>query len=213
MIKKILLILVCVWSLLGAVGCEALYMIIPEFYLMQLVQEWAEADVPRHGLSSATGRTGQSDVDAVLGTGDLVSKVEASDKLVEEGMATGDPAKIDQAIANRPTDWSYRVSRASLAIEQNDVTTFTAQLQEAKTQQVKNGDSEISFAKRTARELRAAIPKIEKDGWDSRGQCEALYGGLATQFGFLYQQTKDQRYANDYGTAQRQQTDCIDLPE
>ena len=208
--RKALLVLVCAWLLVGSLGCDILFAGIPEFVLMRYVQAWADADAPRAALGGATGRTGNGDVDAVLGTGNLVGNALEADKLAEQGVAEGDPAKIDQAIANRPGAWYYRVSRAALAVEQNDVTTFKAQLEQAKAHQVSNGDSETSLAKRTIKQLQPVADRKEKT-WQSRGQCEAVYREIATQNGVLYQSTRDMRYSDAFRIAQQSQSACSSI--
>lgn len=205
--RKTLLVLVCLWALFSTVGCIDFCMIIPEWCVLGESQEWAETNPSRHGMSQATGRTGQSDVDAVLGTSDLIGTVEAADKLVQEGMANGDPAKIDQAIAARPDDWTYRVKRAALAIEKGDESTFTAQLTQANTVRAKNGASEGWFARNTISELTAAKARI-KGQWVSPSQCATLHRGLSNQYLALSTETGEQRYYDKAQAAQQDMNAC-----
>jgi len=104
--------------------------------------EWARAkDInPRNedgsinimaGINLATraaGRsTGDKDADAALDVFLVVKKINDADKLVDEGRKNNDAAPMDQAIAARPEDWTYRSARAALALDQGDLATAQAQ--------------------------------------------------------------------------------------
>jgi len=67
------------------------------------------------------------EVEAVMNAYTVIDNINQSDQLMEEGRRDRDPAKMDQAINNRPGDWTYRTSRGALALEQGDVDTAQQQ--------------------------------------------------------------------------------------
>ncbi len=83
------------------------------------------------GRRAITGRSGNAEVDAVLDAYEVLSNLHEADKLMEQGRRDGDPDAMDQAIARRPEDWTYRTSRATLALASGDVESWQAQQDKA----------------------------------------------------------------------------------
>jgi len=111
----------------------------------QLLREWRDEWMEEHNLR-VTDDQGEFDlgraigaginylvserdpeVEAALGAYTVIDNINRSDKLMEEGRQNRDAEKMDQAIQNRPGDWTYRTSRGALAIEHGDVETAQQQ--------------------------------------------------------------------------------------
>jgi predicted Zn-dependent protease len=67
------------------------------------------------------GTTGDSRLDAALEVGPIAHAIRKADLLAQEGIEQGDPAKLDEAIALRPNDWSYHDQKAALLAAKGDV--------------------------------------------------------------------------------------------
>lgn len=57
---------------------------------------------------------------AALEAGLVVKNLEDADRMAQQGAAEGDLAKIEVAIASRPSDWSYQEQKAALLLAQGD---------------------------------------------------------------------------------------------
>lgn len=57
---------------------------------------------------------------AALDAGRVVKGINDADQLAEQGAANGDLALIDQAIDQRPEDWSYQEQKGALLLAQGD---------------------------------------------------------------------------------------------
>jgi hypothetical protein len=131
-IKIISLFLAAIIIASGLTGCTEA----SRDLLMGFVQEWINTkfgidmtDTSTSGriiagikLAALLGRnsTGNQDADAALDTVKMVTTFARADNLMEQGRKSDNATAMDQAIALRPRDWSYRVSRATLALKQND---------------------------------------------------------------------------------------------
>lgn len=120
---------------LGAAGCGTEF----EDLAMELLGEWADThDVnpttPSGAVNlakrAASGSTGNEEADAAIGLAKTAQDIQAADKLMEDGRQKRDGEAMDAAIALRPKDWSYRVSRGALAFEEDDVGTAHKQFEE-----------------------------------------------------------------------------------
>lgn len=86
------------------------------------------------GLRFAAAMIGRSDdeeANTVFGIYTSVSGVIAADKAMDEARANGDAARMDQVIQSRPHDWTYRGTRATLALAQGDIAIYTSQSAES----------------------------------------------------------------------------------
>lgn len=73
------------------------------------------------GTKWLSGSTGDPQVDAALEVGPIAKSIADAERLAAAGMESGDPAKLDEAIALRPDDWSYRDQKAALLAAQGEV--------------------------------------------------------------------------------------------
>jgi hypothetical protein len=71
-------------------------------------------------LKGEGSTTGDKALDAALDIAPIAKDIRDADKFAAEGMATGDPAKMDQAIAARPNDWNYRDQKAAVLAANGD---------------------------------------------------------------------------------------------
>lgn len=115
--------------------------------LMGFVQEWINTkfdidttDTSLIGRAEAAVRianlltqrsTGNPDADAALGTVKMAMNYAQAESLMDQGRKKDDPALMDQAIQLRPDDWSYRVSRATLALKDDQLGIQDANLERA----------------------------------------------------------------------------------
>jgi hypothetical protein len=84
---------------------------------------------------------------------------------------------MDEAINMRPGDWTYRVSRAGLALEQADVALYKAQFDAARV--ASQGKDPLWFTAQSINELVEVEETLITTGFASNEQCRELYGTLA----------------------------------
>jgi hypothetical protein len=71
----------------------------------------------QRGINYLRGKgatTGDEALDAALDIAPIARSIRDADRFAAEGMASDDPAKMDQAIAARPNDWNYRDQKAAV---------------------------------------------------------------------------------------------------
>ena len=117
---------------LGSISCGTAY----EDLVIGILVEWADAhDINPSDVGGATnlakraasGSTGDEEADAAIGLVETIRDVQVGDRLLGEGeklQTEGKPVeaakRMDEAIARRPDDWSYRITRATLAFQSDD---------------------------------------------------------------------------------------------
>jgi hypothetical protein len=103
---------------------------------MAFVEEWMDDNnvnpttpigVFNIGRRLASGSTGDTKADAALETVQMVQNFVAAEKLMDTGRKNHDSQAMDDAIKLRPKDWTYHVSRMTVALEKGDVQTAKAQ--------------------------------------------------------------------------------------
>jgi hypothetical protein len=103
---------------------------------MAFVEEWMDDNninpttptgIFNIGRRLASGSTGDTNADAALETVQMVQNFVAAEKLMDAGRKNRDPLAMDDAIKMRPKDWTYHVSRMTVALEKGDVPTAKAQ--------------------------------------------------------------------------------------
>jgi hypothetical protein len=132
--------------------------------------------------------SGDEEVDAVLGIYGSVSGVISGDKSMDVARASGDAAAMDKVIKSRPHDWSYRSSRAVLALAQGDMATYEQQA---------NSFAEIAREQGVppARQARQIIKDYETISVPDTGEpCNRKYLSLAGAYNTLYKETGEQRW-------------------
>jgi len=186
--------------------------------LMGFIQEWINTkfnidmtDTSTSGrfiagikLAALLGRnsTGNADADAALGTVKMVTNFAQAENLMDKGRKTDNATLMDQAIALRPRDWSYRVSRATLAFKQNDEKTADIAFKEGENYAYSdhNENGLVRFYSQYINEL---------EEWKNSGKLDTapswtqvyVYGHLCTCYARRYNYThnpKDKQMADYY---------------
>lgn len=190
--KTILVLLACV-LVLPLAGCGT-----PEDRAMvkDFIEEWVrskkmhpineEGGVDLEGIWNlgtrvVTGSTGDAEVDAVLDAYEVIDTIHKADQLMAEGSRNRDASKMDEAITMRPGDWTYRVSRAALALEQGDIGQYKTQFDAARAGS--QGKDPLWFIDQSAAELQQVETKLTTSGFTSNEQCRELYGAYADLYG------------------------------
>jgi hypothetical protein len=134
------------------------------------------------GTRYVTGSTGDPEADAVLDAYEMIKNLNEADKLMDAGRVNRNAAAMDQAIQKRPGDWTYRVARSALAIEQGDLTTYEAQGQAAFSIVDQRDIDPLWYANENIRELQGVHDKLAAQGWPNAEQCAALNTALAVNY-------------------------------
>ena len=134
-----------------------------------------------------TQDSGSEVVNAVLGAYEVIDEIYADDSGMGAARQAGDGAAMDRIIAANPDQWPYRVTRAALALQQNDMATYQAQTTAAEGIRTQANVDPTWFAGRTAADLESTAAKLSQTGFASTQQCQVVYGQLETQYKALYQ--------------------------
>jgi hypothetical protein len=190
--RKTLLVLVACGLLLGLAGCGTAE---DRAMVKDFIEDWVRSKKMHPikedggfswegawnlGTRIATGSVGDEETDAVLDAYEVIDTIHRADKLMDEGRDERDPSKMDQAIKMRPGDWTYRVSRAGLALEQGDLAQYSAQVDAAA--QASQGKDPLWIANQHIGELEKVEDKLAMGGFTSADQCRQLYGALHDQY-------------------------------
>ena len=96
-----------------------------EAFVRDFLLDWATNN-PGSTLGGLFGVGDGNEVTAALGALSTIDNVNKADALMDEGREKSDPAKMDEAIKLRPGDWTYRTSRAVLALDRGDLSGYDA---------------------------------------------------------------------------------------
>jgi hypothetical protein len=138
-----------------------------------------------------TGSTGDPEVDAVLGAGDLIEDIWRADQHMYIGRQNRDPQHMRLALGYRPNDWNYQVSYAVLLFERGDFASAGRVFSEADTNGTYPRDEE-RYARHSVRELEGASDIIERhvrNNPDNQDLCRMYYGRLARHYRVLAEAT------------------------
>jgi hypothetical protein len=142
------------------------------------------------GRRTLTGRSGDDEVDAVLDAYEVVSNIHQADQLMEQGRQQGDAAAMDEAIARRPGDWTYRTSRAALALASGDTETYEEQQAQAQQIVQSQGIDPVWYHQQSIQDMGQMAGEI-----DTASQCEAVLRQMALHYAELFDLTDDPAYA------------------
>lgn len=132
--------------------------------------------------------SGDPEVDAVLGIYGAVSGVIGADKAMDEARASGNADAMDQVIASRPQDWTYRNSRATLALAQGDIATYQAQADNSALLSEEQGVPAARYARQVIKDYQSiAVPDKGEQGYHK-------YMDLHNAYAILYEDTGDEAY-------------------
>jgi hypothetical protein len=108
------------------VGCEEG----DEAFVRDFMADWAFNN-PGSTVGGIFGVGEGNEVTAALGALSTIDSVNKADALMDEGRRDGDITKMDKAIEARPRDWTYRTSRAVLALDRGSLGIYDADVKAA----------------------------------------------------------------------------------
>ncbi|MHB0858195.1 MAG: hypothetical protein ACYC5M_11575 [Anaerolineae bacterium] len=174
--KKLSVTLAMVALMLFVTGCEGE----ARQFAIDLALSWAAENAVSVGAYTLFGRSGNTEVDAVLGARDVINNISAADRLMEEGRQENDLSKMEQAIERRPGDYTYRVPYGAALLRDGRTSDAQAQFEAANaTATDYGGDHAQRYATEGLDELGALRPEFEKNGFVDAQQCQTYYSQLA----------------------------------
>lgn len=171
-------------------------------FVKDLAMDWLESKGMRYENADGTPNvrgaanlamaaligSGEDEVDAVLGIYGAVKGVVNADKAMDEARANGDAAAMDEVIASRPHDYTYRSSRAVLALAHGDMDSYEEQMRSFEEIAKAQGVPQARQARQLIEDYRA-IPVP-----DTGEQCTTKYMTLMNAYNVLHKETGEQRY-------------------
>ena len=168
--RKRIIALVMVTVMLLVSGCEAE----ARQLIIDLALSWAAENAVSIGAYTLFGRSGNAEVDAVMGARDVINNINEADRLMEEGRQENDLPKMEEAIKRRPGDYTYRVSYGAALLQAGRTGEAEAQFT-AVNYAVEDygGDHWQRYAIEGIDELGALRPGFEEKGFVDVQQCTA----------------------------------------
>jgi hypothetical protein len=102
-----------------------------EAFVRDFMFDWA-LNNPGSTLGGTFGVGEGNEVTAALGALSTIDNVNKADALMDEGRDQGSIEKMDEAINLRPADWTYRTSRAVLALDRGSLGRYDADVKAAR---------------------------------------------------------------------------------
>jgi hypothetical protein len=188
MTKRRIVALALAALMLFTVGCDAE----SRQFIIDLALEWAKEHAIDVGKYTLLGRSGDDEVDAVMGARDVIANLQEADKLMEEGRAKGDLTKMEQAVEKRPGDYTYRVSYGAALLRSGNAAEAEAQFVAADTAVTSYGSQHVQdYATQGIDELGALRPGFQTNGFATQQQCETYFKRLAYFYGLRYQEAQE----------------------
>jgi hypothetical protein len=170
--RRLTLFLVWISVLLGTVACED----------RAALMEIAGMFLPEVLAHKFTGTSGDAMIDAVLGAKAQLDRIGEADALMEQGRHSGDPEKMEEAIALRPHDWRYRVEAATLNLAQNDLKAAERHITEAENNVPDNPQAQTDHALQTIEQLEELKVRLDAQGYQSVEQCNMVHDQLVRNY-------------------------------
>jgi hypothetical protein len=158
-----------------------------EAFIRDFLISWA-AEHPGSTVTGLLGIGSGNEVTAAVDALRTIDNVNKADDLMEAGRTNRDADKMDEAIKLRPSDFSYKVSRASLALEQGDYVRYTLLSRQAAADAKEQWGSSAGRSTRAQqsqeyRELVDVSHRLSPDPGDvsrfkNYDQCATLYDKL-----------------------------------
>jgi hypothetical protein len=192
--RRLIAALACLLAI-GLVACE--FTASDREMVRSFIEEWArsknmhpikeDGSLSLQGIWNAgsrlvTGRSGDEEADAVLDAYEVISNLHEADKLMDKGRQERDATAMDQAIQRRPGDWTYRVSRAALALEQGDWTAYEQQTASAAQTVGERNIDPLWYTNQSIGDLEPVQGKLAASGWPDKVQCVKLNQDLAAHY-------------------------------
>jgi hypothetical protein len=208
--KKALVILLALWLTLSVSGCDSGK---PQTELIKdFFRDYGFTLLGRQ-FTAATRLERDEEAEAVLGAAALIATLLAADKLMDEGRHKEDPEKMDQAIRMRPGDYTYHISRAALALQRNEMVTYSIESHAADTLVEDQDISQTVYSRYQVKDLEYVESRLRIDGFQNREQCEMVYTGLQAQYEKLLRLTSDMAYDTRARWASEKFEGCSAVPE
>lgn len=148
--------------------------------LIDIAISWAAEHAGEMASYGLWGTSGNDEVDAVLEARSVINNINGADQLMEEGRKEGDLSKMEQAIEQRPGDYTYRTSYAAALLQNGNTEGAEVQFVAAEDALTNySSDHAQNYAIQGIDELGALRPAFEKNGFDSKDQCQTYYGRMA----------------------------------
>lgn len=185
---------------------------------MALAQDFIAQWAADHVVEIAAAGVGVPIADpytqAALDAGKPIKDMVEAEEIMAEGRVNEDPVKMDKAIKIRPKDWTFRLSRANLALQTGDMATFHTENAIAAHESVRNKATTLAFYTQDYAELTVIDKKLgggtgSVAKYKSYAQCIEIYGRL---IGESASENPPPGAEADYATWLRRRQDCAALP-
>ncbi len=201
-LKRAIVILTAGFLLLGLAGCAPGDVDL----VIEFMEDWARAkgihptnpdgSINLEGVANIAtrgmgGSTGDDQADAAIDAGTVIDNLRKADELMDEGRKNRDPVAMDRALAKRPNDWSYNLSRANLALERGDITGANENRNRAGTN-VGGSRAQQTMSEQDISELEDIRRRLNGQ-YQSSDQCATLYAHLGNAYGNRGQDTGSSR--------------------
>jgi hypothetical protein len=186
-----------------------------EAFVRDFLIDWA-LDNPASTMGGFFGVGEGNEVTAAVGALETIDNVNKADALMDEGRDKRDTAKMDEAIKLRPRDWTYRTSRAVLALDQGNASGYDADVQAAQELSPDRlvGGRTVSGSEREVRQRYNELADVEvrlglelDAGRVVNGErCNKIYQEMAIMADRLQQAARtagDQDAFDNYGDLRR----------
>jgi hypothetical protein len=168
---------------------------------MAFVEEWMEDNnispttfvgVANIGRRLASGSTGDPKADAALETASIIRTFLEAESLMDKGRKTDDATAMEGAIKLRPNDWSYQLSRSTLALKQGEEDKGTAVYSFAYNCNLrdKNRSATTRFYNQVITEYEVVVKGTRFPSFKAETQAK-VYGDLREAYQWRYDVTKD----------------------
>jgi len=124
------------------------------------------------------GTTGDVSMDAILQAKDVLDTIGQADAMMDQAWEEGDPELMEQAIALRPYDWTYRVDAASMNLAQNDLEAAERHLTDAENILPDDPQAHINHSQQVIEQFEEIKGAGDADGYTSVEQCQMVHDQL-----------------------------------
>jgi hypothetical protein len=168
---------------------------------MAFVEEWMEDNnispttfvgLANIGRRLASGSTGDPKADAALGTASMIRAFLEAESLMDKGRKTDNATAMEGAIKLRPNDWSYQLSRSTLALKQGEEDKGTAVYSFAYSCMIrdKNRSATTRFYNQAITEYEVVVKGPRFPSFKAETQAK-VYDELRQAYEWRYDVTKD----------------------
>ena len=168
---------------------------------MAFVEEWMEDNnispttfvgIANIGRRLASGSTGDPKADAALATASMIRVFLEAESLMDMGRKTDNATAMEAAIKLRPSDWSYQLSRSTLALKQGEEDKGTAVYSIAYNSNLrdKNRSASTRFYNQVITEYEVVVKGTRFPSFKAETQAK-VYNDLREAYQWRYDATKD----------------------